>query len=405
MLFAFEAMRPDGSTVLDQLEAGDSAAAAEALRGQGLLVLRLDEAGATPEAAGRTGLQFGRGKLNTRDLILFTRQMKMLLEAGTPLVPALEAAEHQTTKPVVNELLHRIRERVEGGETLSKALEHEEDTFDPVFRGMIAAGEATATLPESFGRLCGLAQRQQQTRKMVVGALLYPAVICTLLVGVVAVLLFFVVPRFKILFSNLKSPLPPTTKLLIEASELLRNGWPYVLGGVVAVVIGLVLCLRLPGTRDWLDRTILRMPVIGRVAARLILARVVRIWAAMLRCHVPLLEAIHQSREAVTNVEFLRLIADIEESVSSGGRVGQALGAAHLADPIIVSAIRTGEENGRLAEATDFISTWLDEDNTNLVQSVTRLAEPLLLALMGLVVGFVAMSLFIPMFDLATAAG
>jgi type IV pilus assembly protein PilC len=406
VLFAFEAMRSDGSTVVDQLDAGDSAAAADALREKGLLVLRLSEAGpAAPSGGLSHAFQFGGGTLNTRDIILFTRQMKMLLEAGTPLVPALEAAEHQTTKPFVNSLLHRIREQVEGGKTLSQALEGEDGTFDPVFRGMIAAGEATATLSESFGRLCALAQQQQQARKMVIGALLYPAVICLLLTGVVGVLLFFVVPRFKILFTNLKSPLPPTTKLLIEASELMRTGWPYLLGGVVAAVVVAVLCFRLPGTRDWLDRAVLRMPIIGRLAARLILARVVRIWAAMLRCHVPLLEAIHQSREAITNVEFLRMVADIEESVSSGGRVGQALAAARLADPIIVSAIRTGEENGRLAEATDFISNWLDEDNTNLVQSVTRLAEPLLLALMGLVVGFVAMSLFIPMFDLATAAG
>lgn len=404
MLFSFEAMRPDGSTVIDQLEAGDSSAAADALRDKGLLVLRLNEAGAAPRAAARASTVFG-SKLNQRDLILFTRQMKMLLEAGTPLVPALEATEHQTSKPVVNALLHRIRERVEEGATLSQALEQEEGTFDPVFRSMISAGEATATLAESFGRLCALAQQQQQTRKMVLGAMLYPAVISVLLIGVIAVLLFFVVPRFKVLFGNLKSPLPPTTQVLLQASDLLLNGWPYVLGGVTATVIALVVGLRLPGARDWLDRTILGLPVVGRIASRLVLARVVRIWAAMLRCHVPLLEAIHQSRDAVTNVEFLRLIADVEESVSSGGRVGQALGATRLADPIIVSAIRTGEENGRLAEATDFISSWLDEDNTNLVQNVTRLAEPVLLAVMGLVVGFVAMSLFLPMFDLATAAG
>jgi type IV pilus assembly protein PilC len=153
-----------------------------------------------------------------------------------------------------------------------------------------------------------------------------------------------------------------------------------------------------------LDRFVLRVPFVGPLVARMILARIVRVWAAMLRCHVPLLEAIQQSRAAVTNQTFLKLIADVEEAVSSGGRMAQALGAAGLADPIIVSAIRTGEENGRLADAAEFVSSWMDEDNVSTVQQLLRLAEPLLLAVMGVVVGFVAMSLFVPLFDLAGAA-
>jgi type IV pilus assembly protein PilC len=123
----------------------------------------------------------------------------------------------------------------------------------------------------------------------------------------------------------------------------------------------------------------------------------------MLRCHIPLLEAIRQSRFAVTNAAFLRLITQVEDAVASGGRMGQALGVARLADPVIVSAIRVGEDNGRLAEATDFVSNWLDEDNTNAVQHMTRLAEPTMLGIMGVVVGLVALSLFVPLFDLAGA--
>lgn len=124
----------------------------------------------------------------------------------------------------------------------------------------------------------------------------------------------------------------------------------------------------------------------------------------MLRCHVPLLETIRQSREAVRNGAYLHLLAQVEEVVTSGGRVGPALAEAGIADPIIVSALRTGEENGRLAEAAEFVSNWMDEDNANAVQQLTRLTEPLLLAVMGVFVGFIAMSLFVPLFDMATAA-
>ena len=181
-------------------------------------------------------------------------------------------------------------------------------------------------------------------------------------------------------------------------------GWPYILGGVVVLVFAVVMCIRMRQTRAWFDEVVLKLPLIGTLVGRLIFARVVRVWAAMLRSHVPLLDTIRQSRAAVTNAAFLRLLANVEESVSSGGRMGQAVAAAGLADPVVVSAIRTGEDNGRLAEATDFVSDWMDDDNTSLIQQITRLVEPVLLAVMGVIVGFVAMGLFLPLFDLATAA-
>jgi type IV pilus assembly protein PilC len=402
--FAYEALAASGGTVCDQIEAADQAEAAANLRERGLLVLRLDEAQAARRAPVTALFQRYGAKLTGRDVILLTRQMKMLLEAGAPLVPALEAAEEQTAKPFVRVLLRRLRERVEEGASLSQALEAEGPLFDPVFRSMIAAGEATASLPQAFGQLGELAQQQQKTRKLVLGALLYPAILSVLLVGVVSVLLFFVVPRFKMLFTSMHSPMPTLTRILFDISDFTTHNWPYMAGMVLSVIVGAVLCWRLPRTRQWLDEMFLRLPLVGRLRSRLIFARVVRIWAAMLRCHVPLLDAIHQSRAAITDAPFLRLIAQVEESVSSGGRMGPALASARMADPIIVSAIRTGEDNGRLAEATDFVSAWIDEDNTNTVQHVTRLAEPAMLAAMGVVVGFVALGLFIPLFDLAGLA-
>jgi general secretion pathway protein F len=403
MQFAYEAMRSDGSTVLDRIEAGGRNDAAHSLREQGLIVLRLEEQAAA-RAAGRRPL-WQSNRITVRDLVLLTRQMKMLLESGAPVVPALEAAHEQTSKPIMRAVLERVRTRVEEGDSLSEALDEEAEHFDPVFRSMIAAGEATASLPEVFGRLGDLVYRRQQTRQLIFGALLYPAILTLLLVGVVCILVFFVVPRFKILFSSLNSPLPATTQLLFSISQGILAYWPFIAGALGALIVTAVVLLRAPGARPWFDRRLLSLPVVGKLASRLIFARVLRVWAAMLRCHVPLLEAIQQSREAVGNRVILDLLAQVEESVATGGRVGPSLAHAGLADPIIVSAIQTGEDNGRLAEATDFVSGWLDEDNSGTVQQITRLFEPILLAVMGLVVGFVAMALFVPLFDMATAAG
>ena len=404
MVFTYEAMLPDGSTAIDRVEAGARSEAIESLREKGLLILKIDELDGAAVTRGGGGGWFNQ-RVTGRDLILFMRQMKMLLESGSPLVPAISAIAEQTSKPALRKTLRKLRERVEGGTSLTDALEAEASWFDPVFRSMIAAGEATATLPEVFGRLAALTHQQLRTRKMVIGAITYPAMLCVLLVGVMAVLLFFVVPRFSMLFDSLNSPLPPTTLMLFGLSKWLQVWWPGVLVGVGVGIVGIALAVRLPSTRMWFDATLLRLPMIGKLARRLIFARVVRVWAAMLRCHVPLLEAIRLSRDAVTNGVFLDLIGAVEERVSSGGRMGEAIAEARVAEPVIVSAIRTGEENGRLIEATDFVSTWLDEDNDSAIQNVTRLAEPTLLAVMGVIVGFVAMALFLPLFDLATAAG
>lgn len=408
MQFEYEAIRSDGRTATATLDAPSQAEALDMLRAKGLLVTRV-EARPGDSAAARQRRRASRWpggrRLTLRDLILFSKQMKMLLESGVPAVPALQAAEEQTARPVLRQVLARVRERVEHGEALADALEPERQHFDTIFRSVVATGEATATLPAVFGQLAELLERQQQTRRAVVGAALYPAVLCVLLSGVIATLLLFVVPRFRILFTNLKSKLPPTTELLFKLSALATHYWPYAIAGIVMLVVAATLAWRWPALRARCDELVLRLPLVGRLVARLTFARVVRIWATMLRAHVPLLDALRESQSTVHNLAFRRLLDQIMNTVSSGGRMGQALATSGVTDPIVAAAIRTGEENGRIAEATDFVSHWLEEENTNAIHNLTRLAEPLLLAVMGVVVGFIAMALFVPLFDIAMAAG
>lgn len=408
MQFEYEAIRADGRTATATLDAPSQTEALDLLRAKGLLVTRVEArpgASAPANERRRTARWLGGGRLTLRELILFSKQMKMLLESGVSAVPALQAAEEQSARPLLRQVLARVRERVEHGEALAEALEPERQHFDTIFRSVVSTGEATATLPAVFGQLADLLDRQQQTRRAVVGAALYPLVLCVLLSGVITTLLLFVVPRFRILFTNLKSKLPPTTEFLFSLSTLATRYWPFAIGGAIVLVVSSALAWRWPALRARCDELVLRLPFIGPMVARLTFARVVRIWATMLRAHVPLLDALRESQSTVHNLAFQRLLDQIVNTVSSGGRMGQALAASGVADPIVAAAIRTGEENGRIAEATDFVSHWLEEENTNAIHNLTRLAEPLLLAVMGVVVGFIAMALFIPLFDIAMAAG
>jgi type IV pilus assembly protein PilC len=400
--FAYEAMTSDGQILTDRIEAGSSTEAAEALRAKELTVLRLQAARPTDHPK-RSARKSGPRAVRSGDLVLFTRQMKMLLEAGSALVPALQAIEEQTARPSFAAVVRRIREDVEQGGTLSEAFREQSNLFKPVFCSMVAAGEATASLPASFDRLSELAVRQRQARKRMVGALLYPAILSLLCIAVASVVLGFVVPRFTSLFHSLNSPLPTTTRILFAVSQHALDYWPVGVGGLAAVAIGVVIAFKVQHIRGQFDALILRIPMVGRIVSRLIFARVLRIWAAMLRCHVPLLEAIQHSKSAVTNAVFIGLVRDVEEAVASGGSIGRTLAESGLVEPVVASAIRTGEENGRLPEAVEFVSAWVDDDNGQLIAGLTRAAEPALLIVMGLFVGLVAMSLFIPLFDLATA--
>jgi type II secretory pathway component PulF len=361
--------------------------------------LRAEPAGdARPGAGGARG-----GRVTTRDLLVLARQMKMLLEAGSAVVPALEAIERQTQRPALKEVVRSLRVAVENGGSLVDAMRAQPRVFRPVFCSMVAAGEATASLPRAFDRLGELTTRQLQARGAVLSAMTYPCVLASMCVVVVGVLILFVVPRFRMMFESLNAPLPFSTRIMFALSNELTGRWPLYLAALGALVAGAVTLWRSVATRQWIDVMLLSTPGLGPLLARLEFARIVRIWAAMLRSNVPLLEAIEQSRGAAANLTFKRLLTRISEQVSSGGRLGQALSDSGLVDPVIAAAIRTGEENGRLAEATEFVSEWLDDDNRQLITTLTRIAEPAMLAIMGMLVGIVAMALFLPMFDLAGA--
>jgi general secretion pathway protein F len=270
---------------------------------------------------------------------------------------------------------------------------------------MVAAGEATGGLTDAFARLSDMAIRQQRVRKTVISAMLYPSILIFMCANVIGVLVGFVVPRFHDLFVNLRAELPFTTRLMFSISNWAGAYWPVILGAIVALGAALWWAARRPESRRKFDELLLRLPVVGRIVGRLMVARVLRVWAAMLRSHVPLLETIRQSQTAVTSPILLEALGAIENSVAGGGRVGRTLAHTRLVEPVIASAITTGEENGRLSESVDFVAAWLDDDNAQLISTVTRIIEPALLAVMGLIVGAVAMSLFLPLFDLATAGG
>lgn len=415
MIFEFTAMDARGERLRDTVDAVDLRAAQQDLLRRGLFVLNIEprrggllrQAVADATAAGQPRGSWGGRTPNARagELALFARQMAMMLRAGATLVPSVRSIEEQAVRPAWRALLCDLADRLEGGQALHDAMARHPRAFPGQFRSIVAAGEATGTLADAFQRLSALLVSRLRTRRMVLSALAYPCVLLVMCISVVCTMTLFVLPRFADLFTMLDTPLPWITRFMLDSASWLKLYWPGAVGATLAAGAAAITWLRSAAGRRTLGVWLLRLPVIGRATAGVVLSQLLQLWAALLRSRVPLLETIQQTREATSNVVFMRLVAEIEQAIIEGRPVSQVLKQSRLVPAPVVAAVATGEESGKLGESMEFVGNWLEEENDALLRTLARTIEPAILVVMGVVVGGVAVALFLPLFDVATAGG
>ncbi len=328
----------------------------------------------------------------------------MLLRAGSPVVPALVSIAQQM-KGSCRVLVDRICRDMEGGCSLGDAMRKFPATFPDTYVAVVGAGEMSANLPEMFTRLAGMIGRKREIRNQVVAAAAYPALLIMLSASIITTMIVFVVPRFKALFASLSAPLPASTRVMFGVSLFVRTHWAWL---AVAGGLGMVLLIFLFKTRtgrQWLCDLQTRLPLFGKLSARLLLAQLCRVLGLLLESRVGLLESMNLTRRISGNRDFQALNASLIESVEQGNRLADAMKRSALVPPSIAQAVSTGEESGNLDQAVLFVADVLDEENAQMIGAVTKLIEPLILIVMGFIVGGIALSLFIPLFDLAAIAG
>jgi type II secretory pathway component PulF len=410
MKLAYEAMDSHGVTRRDVVEVSSREEAMDRIRREGLFVTKL--ASAEEDAPVESGHNKGgvwhrlasAAGSKHKHLILFSRQMSMLMGVGTGVVPALAALAQQMENEKWREILQRVRDEVEKGAPLATALEQEPDSFDKVFCSMVAAGEATASLPAMFERLAVLAKQQLEVRNRVLGAMLYPAVLVTICTGVVTLLMLFVIPRFAGLFETLHVDLPTSTAKLMALSSFLRAHGVWAASTVAASMIGITLYLRSRSGRKAIGWVAIRLPAFGTLVRSLILARLCRLLGLMVEARVPLLEAVDLTLNGTKHLEYRELLKRVRDIVTEGQPLATALAESPLVPRSVVQAVAAGEQSGQVGQALIFVADWMDDENRQRVGSLSKLIEPIILVFMGVVVGGVAVSLFMPLFDMATAA-
>jgi type II secretory pathway component PulF len=408
MIITYEAIDAEGKRKQDTIEASDVKEAVGQLRNKGLFVTGIREGqdgrmGASSSSASALDTPAANVRLPLKTLTLFTRQMAMLLQAGSGIVPALAAIKRQTTKPQQAALFAQVIHDLEEGSTLTDAMRKHPKAFSSTYCAVIAAGEASATLTQMFERLAGLVGKRKAMRNKILAAMAYPSLLVMMSISIFFVLLFFVLPRFGQMFEQLGAKVPFSTQLMLDASLLAGKYWWAVLGALGGFLALLIWLVRSPQGRQWLSNVQTRIPLIGRLMSKLIQGQVFRTMGLLLESRVGVLDTLDLTRGATSNDQFQSLFDDIEQAVTSGGQLASAFEESSLIEPYICQAVRTGEDSGNLGGAVTFCADILDETNTEVINALTKLIEPIILIGMGLVVGTVAIALFMPLFDLTSA--
>jgi type II secretory pathway component PulF len=407
MKLAYQGYDSSGRMVKDTIDASNATEATAALRGRGLFITSISNAVEGDGKSVKSGGRFGsRGGGGIKGLTLFTRQLQVMLATGTPIVQALSALKRQTDNAVWRDTIQKLSDRVEEGVALSEAMKDHPQRFDAIYRNLVAAGETSGKLPLMLDRLAQLARKQLQTRNTIVGALVYPSLLIVVAVGVLCLMLTVVLPRFGDLFLTLDLPLPPTTKFLMFLSGILIGYWWAILLAIAATGFGAYTWLKTEQGKQAVFTAMLRLPMLGKVTRSFATARIARLLGVLMDSHLPLLDVLDLIAAGTVNVHYNKLLDDARQAVTRGEPISTAFADSDLITPSVSEAMRSGEASGKVAPSLLMMSDMLDEENEVLIKSLTGVLEPLILLGLGVLVGFMALSIFLPLFDLtAMSAG
>lgn len=402
MNYRYTAYTKDGTKQSGLKEASSESEARALIQADGLYVDTITEQGRSESNAPRHNV-FSGSKL--RHVAGFTRQMAVLITSGTPIVQALEAVERQTNDAKWRAVVSDLRDHVEEGRPLAEAMSHHTDAFDEVYRAMIAAGESGGNFESILDRLTKIVRQELSIKNNVTGAMVYPALLVSVASGVLILLAFTVLPRFKELFETLNTPIPATTQIIMVASEYAKSYWWAILIVLGGAGFGVYSWLGTGKGRRTFHTFQVRVPVFGKVIRDFKTAKFARVLGVLMEAKVPLLESLEIAQGSANNVLYEELIASAQDKVERGESMSDAFSGSPLLPSSVSEAIRNGEQTGRVGEVLMSLADIMDEDNDIVVRSLTSIIEPLILTVLGVFVGFIALSLFLPLFDLTASTG
>ena len=413
-VFAYEALKNDGQKVKSEVTADSKNEAIKKIQEQGLrptsIVTQKGESqpravpGVEKAAKKKGGGLLTRG-VSSNDIVTFTTQLSTLQDAGLPIVRSLRILEEQQKPGRFKEQLEEVADEVEQGSTLSEAMAKYPRSFDKLYISMVKAGEAGGVLDVILRRLAGFMEKSQKLRKQVKGALIYPAAVITVAILILVVIMLFVVPAFEKMFADIGQALPAPTQLLLSTSQAIQTYWYLIPLIPIFLMVVMKLIARTEAGEKALDAFKLRMPVFGNIIKKSSVARFCRTLGTLIASGVPILEALRIVKDAVGNVIISNAIEDVHGSIREGDTIADPLRASGIFDELLVNMIDVGEETGELDKMLMKIADNYEADVDVAVEGMSSLLEPLLIVGMELVVGFIVISLFLPLVSIIKNIG
>ncbi|ALO36068.1 MSHA biogenesis protein MshG [Colwellia sp. MT41] len=403
--FNYTGRNANGSQVKDSIDAVNLAAAADKLFKKGITPISIVASVQGSKSAGSTDIfeLLNNGRVSLEELIVFCRQMYALMRSGVPILRAINGMVESANSITLKKALTDIGKQLEGGYSFSSALNHHPKIFDHLFVSLVHVGENTGQLDGSFLKLTTYLERELDTRKRIKAALRYPSMVLMALAAAVVILNIFVIPTFANMFSRLGADLPLATQFIIASSNLFINYWFYMFLAAILTIGMIKQSLKTKQGRYQWDRRKIKIPIIGSIIERSILARFSHSFAIVLKAGVPMTTALTLVADAVDNSYMQDKIASMRQSIESGESLLRSAVASNLFTPLVLQMLAVGEETGRvdelLAEVGDYYEREVDYD----LATLTARIEPLLLVVVAAMVLVLALGIFTPMWDMASA--
>lgn len=394
--FKYSAIDANGKTVSGKIEAPNEEQARAKLAAQRLMVSSISQDGfSLGKKSAKKSAGYNR-KITGEQLTIFTRQLATLLQAGLPLLRAMQILSDQEKNPVFKTALLNISENIQGGNSLSDALSQYPRMFDRLYVNMIRAGEAGGVLDTVLDRLAMFQEKAMKIKKKVKSAMVYPIVVLSVAFIIVWVLLTFVVPSFQKMVASQGGTMPALTKFVMDLGDALSSHWLLTIILVAGVIFGIRFLFRNAKTKAVIDRVVFKLPKVGSFVQVVTVSRFARTFGTLMASGVPILQAMTITRDTLDNVVLREALERVHDRVRDGDTLAQPLEQAKVFPPMVCSMVQVGEETGQLPEMLNRVADNYDEEVDNAVGALTSVIEPVLILFLAVVVGTIVVAMFMP---------
>ena len=411
-IFQYQALNQSGQEVQGEVEATSSTEAINKIRELQYYPTSVKERGggrrrrgaAAPGVAVRKK-SLTIGGVKTKRLTQFTRQLSTLVDAGLPIVRSVRILENQMRPGVLKNALMDVSDDIEGGATFSEALAKHPRVFDRLYCNMVKAGEAGGVLDVILQRLADFKEKSEKLKRKIIGAMIYPVVVISIAAGILSFIMYWIIPKFEEMFVEFEVELPQMTRLLMTISHWIRVNYLFLLLTPVIFFIALKLIRKNRGGRYVVDLVKMKIPLFGQIVNKSSVSRFSRTLGTLIASGVPILEALNIVRDTTGNEVLARAVTQVHDSIREGETVAEPLRQSRVCDDMVINMVDVGEQTGDLDKMLIKVADSYDEEVDTMVSSMVSILEPMLIVFLGFTVGFIVISLFLPLVALMQNLG